>query len=295
MTQRRRAAAVGNFDGVHQGHRLVIERLKNAAEQRGLSPLAVTFDLHPLQVVAPERAPKIITTIAERIEKIKSMGAEVAVLHFDAELRALSAHDFMAMLKKEYNVDLLMVGYDNRFGSNSHNMEQDAAMALYMRYGEELGIEVMASPELGGVSSSVVRNIIAEGYMATAAQWLCAPYVWSGTVVRGKMLGRTIGFPTVNLVATEPTKILPAPGVYVADAELQNGDIRRAMVNIGTCPTVDGDTMTVEAHLLEFNGDLYGENVSLHFLRRMREERKFPTIEALCNQLERDKRLAESE
>lgn len=296
MKDRQCGIAVGNFDGVHRGHRLVISTLCAECARRDLTPVALTFDNHPLKLLAPERAPKILTTTDEKLSLLTALGAETALLHFDEALRRLTAYEFMQMLKERYGARLLLVGHDNRFGNNSHHLSQQEAMDSYRGYGKELGIEVLEAPMLDGVSSSVVRALIERGDVEQAAQWLAMPYSWSGVVVDGKHLGRTIGFPTVNLSATDADKILPRGGVYAADITLPDGTLQRAMVNIGTCPTVAAaaPTVTVEAHILDYNGDLYGSTVTLHFLRHLRDERKFPSVEALCHQLEEDKRMASS-
>jgi riboflavin kinase/FMN adenylyltransferase len=289
--------AVGNFDGVHQGHRLVINTLRTECAKRAITPIAITFDNHPLKLLAPSRAPKILTDTAEKLSLLSDLGVETALLHFDEALRHLSAYEFMQMLKERYNARLLLVGHDNRFGNNSHHLSQQEAMDSYRRYGTELGIEVLEAPMLDGVSSSVVRALIEQGDVAKAAQWLTTPYRWSGTVVDGKHLGRTIGFPTVNLRATDSDKITPRGGVYAADITLPDGSCHRAMVNIGTCPTVTDasvPSVTIEAHIIDYTGDLYGSTLTLHFLRRLRDERKFPSVEELCHQLREDKRNAMS-
>lgn len=285
-----RIAAVGTWDGVHLGHRHLLAHLIDEGRRRGLAPTAVTFATHPLATVRPERVPRLICSLEERVSRLHDAGVtDVVVLTFDEQLRRLTAREFLEMLRRDYGVRAVMLGFNNSFGSDRLN-----GFDAYRRAGAEAGVEVLCAPEWCAgeehVSSSVVRHLIAEGAVDHAAALLSRPVTISGTVVGGKQVGRTIGFPTANLEVSA-TAAIPGPGVYAADATLPGGERHRAIVNIGHRPTVDHSPdarQTIEAHLLDFNGDLYGLTLSLGFLRRLRSEQRFPTLAALRSQLKQD-------
>ena len=268
------AAAIGVFDGVHRGHIHLIDQLKAEAASRGLRPAVITFDTHPLRLVRPEAAPPEICPLAERISRFEALGVKPIVLEFTESLRAMSAGQFLELIRAK-GVRLLMMGFNNRIGSDR-------------RSGSELAdapVEVIVATELPdeGVSSSMVRSAVGRGDMEEAARLLGRPYALSGPVVMGRQIGRTIGFPTAN-VSVSPGSLLPTNGVYRA---LANG--RKAIVNIGRRPTLDnGEDITVEAHLPGFDGDLYGQTLTLEFLSRLRPEIKFNSLDELKAQIERD-------
>lgn len=286
-----RTATVGMFDGVHLGHRLVISQLCAVAADRGLFPTVVTFDSHPLRLVNPARAPKELTTVEQKARLMVEYGAQdVIVLRFDDALRNLSASEFMAMLHNRYGVELLLVGHDHRFGKDRSESFDD-----YRRIGEACGITVMRTEELllPGYShplcSSSVRKAIADGDINLATRLLGHDFSIHGKVGHGRNVGHTIGFPTANLVPFLPDQQLPAPGVYAGSAVIHGGARYKAMINIGTNPTVSHDNaLKIEAHLLDFDGDLYGSILELTFTNRLRDERKFPSLEALKVQLKAD-------
>lgn len=279
------AAAVGTFDGIHIGHAEVLRTVKLEAQKRGYEPLAFTFDRHPLSLIAPERAPLAITSVERKGKLIQRMGVTPVVMPFDEDMRATTAADWMRLLRDKYGVKLLVVGYDNTFGSDGVNL----SIADYARIGESLGIEVVEAPYVAGVSSSAVRKAIASGDVEKAAEMLDRPFTISGTVVEGNKLGRTIGFPTANLQPRAGI-ILPAHGVYAAKAILPDGKTVPAMVNIGVRPTIRrGNAPTVEAHLIDWKGDLYGYPIRLEFHRRLRDEKQFNSIDALRRQLAKDR------
>ncbi len=282
------AAAVGTFDGVHRGHEAVIAKLRDVADERHLTPIAVTFDRHPLDLIAPERAPKAITTIERKARLLKDAGVTPVVLPFDETMRATTALDWMRRLKRDYNVAAIVVGYDNTFGSDGVNL----SIADYRRLGQSLGIDIIEAPFVPGVSSSAVRKAVGEGDVKRAAEMLGRPYRLTGTVVDGNRLGRTIGFPTAN-INPDPTLAIPADGVYAATAILSDGSKHPAMVNIGRRPTVRrGEQRTIEAHVINWKGDLYGSQIGLDFTSRLRDEVRFNSIEALRAQLEKDRLAA---
>ena len=276
---------------MHIGHCYLINMLKKVARERGVESCVITFDRHPRQVVQPEWCPEMLTTLEEKNQLLEATGIDrCEVLHFDREMANQSAHDFMLhTLKEKLGVSILVTGYDNRFGHNRSEGFED-----YVRYGKEIGIEVIKGEELtdgsNNVSSSSIRRMLKEGRIEEATRCLGREYQLTGTVVGGEHIGRTIGFPTANIRPDDSSKLIPANGVYAVDVWSQAGDINRerAMLNIGTRPTFNGTATTIEVHIPHFAGNLYGSTLSIAFLRKIREERKFDSPEALVEQLNKD-------
>lgn len=282
------AITVGTFDGVHLGHRKVVEFLTAQSGANGLRPIVITFEPHPLAVVAPTRAPKLLELPDEREENLRSLGVEVVVLEFNEDLRRLTVAEWMERLARDYNVRLLVAGYDNTFGSDGMSMN----LSDYSRIGENCGIKVVEAPVVDGVSSSAIRRALGAGDIDAATTMLGRPYSISGIVGHGRELGRQLGFPTANLIS-DPCILLPAPGVYAAEATTADGSRYRAVVNIGVSPTVsEGLPLSVEAYLINYSGNLYGTNLRLDFLRRLRDEKKFGDISALKEGIAADVRAA---
>lgn len=285
-----KAAIIGNFDGVHRGHQYVMERLKSISSERGLMPTAITFDRHPRTLFDPSFTPRMLSTLKEKQQQLSEYIENVVVMPFDMELSKVSAYDFMKhILRDKLNVKVLLLGYDNRFGKRNAEENYDA----YRRYGEELGIEVLLNDALSvsdfNVSSSKVRHLVAEGDMEMAAECLGRHYSISGTVVKGFQEGRKIGFPTVNIIPTED-KLLPRNGVYSTLVNIDGMGEKeyKGITNVGTRPTYNGDSLTVETHLLDFNGDLYGRDITVRFLHKVRDEQCFSSAEELREQIKRD-------
>ena len=286
-TDRPSAVAIGVFDGVHRGHQMVIGRLCERARERDLQTVALTFDPHPLEFVAPERAPLLLTTIEQRIELLGEAGIEVVgVLPFP-QIRDMAPRLFaVEVLSLRLRSRLIAVGKDFRFGRDREGDVQ------YLRtVGAEQGFDVFAIDLVGEfdgtvVSSSRIRDLVVAGEVAEAAELLGRPHALRGTVIHGDGRGRSIGFPTANLHV--PARLaVPGNGVYAAWAEV--GSIRHpAVVNIGVRPTFGLDRRAVEAHLLDFEGDLYGRELTLSFVARLRSEQKFDSIENLVAQIARD-------
>lgn len=286
---RPRAATIGFFDGVHLGHRHLLRRLCAEAERRGLNPVAVTFDVHPRTVVADGYRPALLQTTEEKLRCLAETGiGGCAVVRFTPETARLTAAEFMArVLAEGLGVRFLLAGYDHRFGRPDGHTPAD-----YSELGREAGIEVaVCDPTyVGGiaVSSSAVRRLLAAGDAAGAARLLGRPYALQGTVTTGHRVGRELGFPTANLRPETEEKIVPARGVYVAEAVV-GGTTHAAMLNIGKRPTLDNGTETsIEAHLLDFNANLYGRCLTLRFIDRLRDERAFASLDELREQLRRD-------
>lgn len=286
--KRPRMAAIGMFDGVHLGHQWLLSGLNVTAASYGYEPMIVTFDRHPLTMIAPDRAPKLLMTPTERFSTLRSKLGLVAVVGFTDEIRCMTAREFMIMLRDRYGVKAIYMGFNHRFGSD-RLQEVDEYKAVAAGLGMEIfnGLEETVGGEK--VSSSIIRGLIADGDVAKAAECLGRPYRIMGSVEQGKQLGRTIGFPTANLHPGDDRQLVPGLGVYACRAILNDGQVYEAMVNIGCRPTVDDSgRVTIEAHLLDFSGDLYGRVLTLEFLRRIRDERRFASADELREQLAED-------
>ncbi|MDE6430920.1 MAG: riboflavin biosynthesis protein RibF [Duncaniella sp.] len=289
---RRRVAAVGMYDGVHAGHKFLIDYLRLEASARGLAPSVITFSHHPLSVVRPLEAPGLLTSLEERLRRLGASGAEdIIILNFNDRLRYKSARDFLAMLHKSYGIDTLVLGFNNRFGH-----DRPGSLEEYRAIGEEVGVEVIPAPEYRGagspVSSSIIRRHLLSGAPEKAAEALGHPYGLRGIVVRGEQLGRSLGFPTANVSIPDKDLLIPKPGAYAAFVVTPDGKRRPAMVNIGFRPTVsDPDAqaiLSIEAHILDYTGYLYDEEVTVEFIQFLRPERRFASVEKLREQLAHD-------
>lgn len=291
MSETGHIAVVGTFDGVHLGHRFLLDELRSRGAEAGLSPIVVTFAAHPLSVVNPEAAPRLLTTLDERLRLLRQAGiGETVVLPFDDRLRMMSAREFMTMLRDRHGVRALLVGFNHRFGRDRLGGVDD-----YRRIGREIGVAVTLADEYRpadgmAVSSSAIRKSIGEGDVAAAARALGRSYSIAGVVGCGKQLGRVIGFPTANVTDVDSAKIIPATGVYAATVTAA-GHSHRAVVNVGYRPTVDkaaGAPLSIEAHIPGFAGDLYGSPVEVAFDSRIRGERRFPSLDALRSRIALD-------
>ena len=277
-------ATVGTFDGYHRGHRQVVATLLEEGRRRGLRPLLVTFSSHPLQTVAPERAPKMLDTVGEKMMRLRGCGAEVVLLDFNASLCSLTAEQWMRRLRDEYGVRAMVVGYDNTFGCDGRFLRHED----FAKIGESLGIKVIEAPELPGISSSTVRKAVLAGDVEGASRMLGRPYELRGEVVHGRALGRQLGFPTANLV-TALEKAIPADGVYAVSVEgAEEGKRLPAVINIGRRPSVDNGAESIECHIPGFAGDLYGRELTVRFIARLRGEKKYPNLEVLREGIARD-------
>ena len=256
-----------------------------------MKSLLVTFDRHPRTVVSPGHVPTLLTTLEEKERLLRATGVdEIAVLPFTQELSRLTAREFMEMvLRCELNVGTLVLGYDHAFGHGGGSWED------YVRWGHETGIEVVRAHELPSlmVSSSKCRRALEDGHVEEAAEMLGRPYSLSGEVVKGFHVGHELGFPTANLMPDEE-KLIPAHGAYAVWAVLADGSRQAGMLNIGNRPTIgNGETVSVEVNLLDYEGDLYGQRMTIDFIGRLRDERRFSNRDELVAQLNEDKRRAE--
>lgn len=290
-------ATIGMFDGVHGGHRFVLRHVCDYAKAHQIASTVITFDRHPREVVQTGWSLQLLTTFEERMRLLEETGVDrCVVLPFTKEMAALSARDFMQMMVERLGVKVLLTGYDNRFGHNRSETFDD-----YMRYGNELGMEVKGLPptpseERGNhVSSSMVRRLLEKGDAKEAARCLTYPYSITGRVVKGEHVGTRLGFPTANLQVDDPHKMIPAAGVYAVRCMMDDGRSKmyKGMMNIGTRPTFGAHAQTLEAHILDYEGDLYGQTVTVSFMERLRDERRFDNEEELISQLKVDKRRIE--
>ncbi len=283
-------ATIGFFDGVHRGHQFLIKHVIDEAHKAGLLSLVVTFDRHPRQVLHQDYQPELLTTLDEKVNLLRQTGIDnVEVLHFDTGLASLTARDFMQqVLHDKLNVKKLVIGYDNRFGHNRSEGFDD-----YVRYGKEMGIEVIRNTAylLNGVkvSSSVVRSFLKEGEVQMASLCLGRDYAIAGKVVSGYKEGRKIGYPTANLDTSASVLLIPKGGVYAVMARIDGESRwRQAMMDIGTRPTFEGDHTSLEVNIFDYQGNLYGKTLQVRFVKRVRDELKFSNVAALTSQLSKD-------
>lgn len=284
-------ATIGFFDGVHRGHRFLIDRVIEEAQRSGMSSAVITFDRHPREVLQTDYQPDLLSTLDEKLLLLSKTHVDnTVVLHFDSFLAALMAHDFMRdVLQRQLKVRKLIIGYDNRFGHNRSEGFDD-----YVRYGKELGIEVIRAdaflPDDVRVSSSVIRICLREGRVEDANRLLGYDYTIESRIVSGYQNGRKMGFPTANLDVTRCQQLLPASGVYAVLVRLKDSvGWKRGMMNIGHRPTFNGTSTSMEVNLFNFSGDLYGQELLVSFISKIRDERKFDSIDALAEQLQHDK------
>jgi riboflavin kinase/FMN adenylyltransferase len=280
------AVALGNFDGVHLGHRAVISRAVEEARSRGVRSVAATFDPHPRAVLRPGEEPKLLTTPDVREEALLGCGVdEVRNIRFDRDLSRKSPGEFVHdVLVGELGAGVVVVGENFRFGHKAAGDFEDLRRHMSETGGEAVAVPILALGE--DVSSSRIRAMISDGALREAAKLLGRPFSLRGEVVVGDGRGRTIGFPTAN-VLTDPRVLVPALGVYAGYVTLEN-ERYPACTNVGVAPTFDRHERKVEAHLLDYDGDLYGKTVDVSFVERLRPEKRFSGIEELKTQISHD-------
>ena len=276
-------ATIGMFDGVHRGHQFVLQHVVDEARQRGLQSMAITFD---------KTGPETLTPLAQkRILLMKTGIDRIEVLTFDDALKHMTARQFMQqVLRDQYGVKVLLTGYDNRFGYNRLEGFDD-----YVRYGKELGIEVTSLPPAPSkrkgscVSSSLIRELIADGNISEANELLGYPYTLLGSVEHGEHIGTKLGFPTANIVIEDQCQLVPATGAYAVKIRMENSvEWKHGMMNIGTRPTFDGQRQTMEVNVFRLKENLYGQQLQVAVVERLRGEQRFDSIEALKEQLQQD-------
>jgi riboflavin kinase/FMN adenylyltransferase len=283
---------VGSFDGVHLGHQAVLQEIARRAEAAGRASVLVTFEPHPLEVVNPQAAPPLLTTGPERREILAQTALDyVLFLRFDRRLAGLSPEEFVReVLLERCGVRELVIGHDHGFGRG-----RSGDVETLRRLGKEHGfdVDVVGAVDFGDqhVSSSRIRRAVAGGDLATAARMLGRPYQVSARVGQGERRGRLLGVPTINLTEIPPQKLLPPDGVYAVRVEWRSGHAG-GMLNQGPKPTFEDGRRSLEAHLFGFDGDLYGEWVRMEWVERLRDTTRFASVEALQQQLERDRSRA---
>ena len=281
-------ATIGFFDGVHRGHRFLFAQLKELAHERGLEPLILTFDRHPKGILTGI-CPPMLTTYVER-QQLLALHAEVRVLPF-SEVQGLTAEQFMRYLQEKEQVEVLLMGYDHRFGS-----DQLKGFSEYEKVARRVGLHVERAHECLvdslPVSSTRIRKLLHEGHIKEVNRLLRYDYSLSGVVEHGNGIGAQIGFPTAN-ICLQSDKLLPIAGVYAASAVLESDTdtspaTYAAVVNIGNNPTVGNTHLTIEAHLINYQGDLYGKTITVALREYIRAERKFDSLQKLQEQIRKD-------
>jgi riboflavin kinase/FMN adenylyltransferase len=270
-------ATIGMFDGVHRGHQFVLQHVVDEARQRGLQSMAITFDKSGPQTLTPLDQKRLLLT--------KTGIDRIEVLTFNDALKQMTAREFMQQeLRDRLGVKVLLTGYDNRFGHNRTEGFDD-----YVRYGQELGIEVLQLPQEGEISSSIIRQLVAEGAISKANELLGNPYTILGSVEHGEHIGTKLGYPTANLVLVDDCQLIPATGVYAVKIRMENSvEWKHGMMNIGMRPTFDGQSQTLEVNVFRLKENLYGQQLQVAFFERLRGEQRFDSIEALKAQLQQD-------
>lgn len=283
---------IGTFDGIHVGHQKILKDLIKTAKKEGKKSVLLTFFPHPRMVLQKDNKILLLNTIEEKSGLLEKMGLDYLIIHpFSKEFSRLTALDFVRdILVNKLNTSRLIIGYDHHFGKNREgNIHQLKEYSLLY----DFKVEEIPAQDIDdvSVSSTKIRTALKEGNLKTANNYLGYHYMLNGTVVSGKKLGGTIGFPTANLEIKEPYKLVPKTGVYIIKTHI-NTVLYTGIMNIGFNPTVLGKHQTIEAHLFDFNEDLYGKEIMIEFIYFLREEHKFKSIEELVVQLNIDKENA---
>lgn len=286
-------ATIGFFDGVHLGHRFLIDEVKAAAAQRGLPSAVITFPTHPRSVLQQAYQPRLLNSFADKLRLLATTGVDYCiVLDFTEALSQLSAEAFLRILATQWRVKGLVIGYDHRFGHDRRD-----GFEQYVEYGQRWGIEILKAAAFDAghtaVSSSEIRRLVQEGKVERAAQLLTYAYHISGRIVSGYKVGRTLGFPTANIQPDDPMQLLPGIGVYAVWVEVA-GQRYKGMLYIGSRPTLDNGTqLSIEVHILHFSGDIYNDPIRVSFAHFVRGDEKFDSLEALKAQLMRDREVVD--
>ena len=285
-------ATLGTFDGVHKGHKTILEKLTKSSKSSGHESVVLTFFPHPRMVLQQNTGIELLNTMKEKAFLLDECGINNLIVHpFDKAFSRLTAEDFVkTVLVEQLNISKIIIGYDHRFGRN-----RTATIDDLIYFGEQYGFEVeqISALEVNevSVSSTKIRNALNEGDVTTANEFLGYNYFITGKVVKGEQRGRTIGFPTANIAIPEDYKLIPDKGVYVASAEI-DGTVVKGMMNIGNRPTVNGTNQSIEVHFFDLDKDLYGKELRVSLHKRLRNEEKFASVDALKQQLIEDKTAA---
>lgn len=280
---------IGTFDGVHIGHQKIIQKVVQSAKEKNYKSLVLTFFPHPRMVLQKDHSIQLLNTLAEKEILFQKLGVDYLIIHpFDTEFSNLTAEEFVKnILVNQLHCKKIVIGYDHRFGKN-----RTADISDLIAFGEkfDFDVEQISAQEINeiAVSSTKIRNAIAQGEMDTAHNYLGYYYTFTGKVVKGKQLGRIIGFPTANLIIDQEYKLIPKKGVYIVSLTLHSEEYF-GMMNIGNRPTVNGEQLTIEVHILNFEKEIYDEKVTVTILHFIRDEQKFDSLPALKNQIELDK------
>ncbi|WP_454986789.1 bifunctional riboflavin kinase/FAD synthetase [Capnocytophaga bilenii] len=283
---------IGTFDGVHLGHQKIINKVVESARRENLLATIFTFFPHPRMIVQHDNSLKLIHTLSEKKEALKALGVDLLIVQpFNEEFANLTAEDFVhKLLVERLNAKKVIIGYDHRFGKG-----RTADIKDMERFGEQYGFAVEEIPveEINevSVSSTAIRNALLSGKMDIAERYLAAPYSLTGTVVHGMKLGRSIGYPTANIVVDDKYKLIPKDGVY-AVYSLINQQKVYGMMSIGKNPTIEGKGSSIEVHFFDFNNDIYDQQITIYFIKYLREEQKFDSIELLKQQIANDETAA---
>lgn len=285
---------LGTFDGVHIGHKKILEKITQNTENEKYESLVLTFFPHPRMILQGESAIKLLNTITEKIDLLEKTGIENLVIHpFDESFSRLTAEEFVReILVEQFHIQKIIIGHDHRFGRN-RTANIDDLIDFGKKYGFE--VEQISAQEINeiSVSSTKIRNALEEGDIVLANKYLGYNYFLTGTIIKGKQLGRTIGFPTANLKIEENYKLIPRNGVYIVSSIINNKTVF-GMMNIGFNPTVDGENQTIEIHFFDFEADLYHQKITVSLLHRIRSEQKFDSVVLLKEQLEKDRNYAKA-
>ena len=284
-------ATIGFFDGVHLGHRFLIDEVKAAAAQRGLPSAVITFPTHPRSVLQQAYQPRLLNSFADKLRLLATTGVDYCiVLDFTEALSQLSAEAFLRILATQWRVKGLVIGYDHRFG---HDRRDGFEQYVEQRWGIEILKAAAFDAGHTAVSSSEIRRLVQEGKVERAAQLLTYAYHISGRIVSGYKVGRTLGFPTANIQPDDPMQLLPGIGVYAVWVEVA-GQRYKGMLYIGSRPTLDNGTqLSIEVHILHFSGDIYNDPIRVSFAHFVRGDEKFDSLEALKAQLMRDREVVD--
>jgi riboflavin kinase/FMN adenylyltransferase len=285
---------LGTFDGVHLGHQAILKKLVNATENGTYESLVLTFYPHPRMVLNQEGTMHLLNTIEEKTILLEKYGIDDLIIHpFDEKFSKLSAEAFVkSVLVDQLNIHKIIIGYDHRFGEN-----RSANITDLIEFGKKYNFEVVQinAEEINeiSISSTKIRTALLDGAIELANQYLGYDYFFSGKVIKGKQLGRTIGFPTANIVLLKTYKLIPKNGVYIVYSTLNNKRVY-GMMNIGHNPTVGENNKTIEVHFFDINEDLYDKIVTVSILKFIRSEEKFESIDALKMQLNKDREFSKS-